>query len=122
MIRGGYANLRKRVSRYVLRVLKKKKISKMRRKVRQIKHINWLMCYLKKNKQTQWRRGYNNSRLPLLLEKIWYPMKCQFIKFQHKTNYQSSCDVFNIDKKFAANLLQDVWFDHQDLNDFIKKI
>ncbi len=119
MTRGNYIFLKKNISNYVSRVKKRKSL---RKTIRRLRHYNWLGCYLKRNKQTQWRCGYNNSRFPLLLEKFWYPMKCHYIKFKNKLNYQNNSNLLPIDSKNLKNLIENEWDDSLDINDFIKKI
>jgi len=116
--RSGYYQLQKVIPAYVY-LFKKRRI--VRKLIRRLKRFNWQICYLKKNKQTQWRRGYNNSRFPLLLEKLWYPMRVNYIKFKNSTNNQHESTVYLVNNK-SINLIPDVWEDYLDLNDIIKKI
>jgi hypothetical protein len=116
--RGSYIHLKKNISNYVSKVKKRKSL---RRTIKRLRHYNWLGCYLKRNKQTQWRCGYNNSRFPMLLEKFWYPMKCHYIKFKNKLNYQTQANV-QVTSNTLKNLIVDEWDGGLDLNDFIKKI
>lgn len=118
MTGGSYIHLKKNIGNYVSKVKKRKSL---RRRIKRLRHYNWLGCYLKRNKQTQWRRGYNNSRFPMLLEKFWYPMKCHYIKFKNKLNYQTPASVL-VTSNTLKNLIINEWDDGLDLNDFIKKI
>jgi uncharacterized membrane protein YheB (UPF0754 family) len=117
-VTGAYINLKKKISQHILKFKRKKKNRKI---IRKLKHYNWMICYFKKNKQTQWRYGYNNIRLTLLLEKFWYPMKTNYIKFSNNINYQNESPKFKIIVN-ANELIQDIWVDPIDINDFIKKI
>lgn len=118
MTRGGYYQLRRVMPSYISLFKKRRTI---RRLIRRLKRFNWQICYLKKNRQTQWRRGYNNSRFPLLLEKLWYPMRRNYIKFKNITNNQHDSAIYTTQVK-PVNLILDVWEDFLDLNDTIKKI
>lgn len=118
MTRGGYYHLRRAVPVYAIKFKKRKYLKKI---TRRLKRINWQVCYLKKNKQTQWRRGYNNSRVPLLLEKLWYPMRKGYVKFRNTTNYQNEPVIYTLNQQ-SYNIIPDIWEDHIDLNDIIKKV
>ena len=118
MTRSGYYQLHRVMPAYISLFKKRRTIRKL---IRRLKRFNWQICYLKKNRQTQWRRGYNNSRLPLLLEKLWYPMRRNYVKFKNIINNQHESTVYTACNK-PINLIPDIWDDSLDLNDTIKKI
>ncbi len=118
MIRGSYLFLKKDTC---IRIKQFKRRKFLRKLVRRLKHFGWLIYYLKKNKQTQWRYGYNNSRLSLLIEKNWYPMKCKYIK-HNNLGYLDSLDVNHNQSITLNNIIANIWDDSLDLNDFNKKI
>ena len=48
-------------------------------------------------------------------------MKCHYIKFKNKLNYQTPADTL-VMSNTLKNLIINEWDDGLDLNDFIKKI
>jgi hypothetical protein len=50
VVSGGYLNLKKKISLKVSRVRRKKKMRKLMKKLRR---RDWMVCYFKKNRQTQ---------------------------------------------------------------------